>query len=144
MRTMEWAVAVVLILVGGCASGPTVKSHSYEVVTTDAGMGKLRSAISMTHETMGNWVENPDGSRRDTSFSQQGKSWKDTTGRIEATRVRTEFESKNGVHYVIEDIGIPGKATVVLLSSDNDNATMELHNEFVKCLGKVGVKFVKK
>ena len=144
MRAVGVRVAAVLVLLGGCARAPTFKSHSYEVITTDAHMGELRSAISMTHQALGNWVENADGSKTDSSFSQSGKSWKDAKGRFEAARVRTEFRSKDGAHHVIEDVTIPGEPRIVLLSSDNDSATMELHNELVKCLGKMGVKPVKK
>jgi hypothetical protein len=133
-------ILVLLALLAGCSNVPTFRSRGYEVITTDASGGQINEAMRMTYVAMGDQVQNPDGSKTNTSLQQWGKSWKDKQGKIEAARRGAEFDSKDGVHYVIEDIWIPGQPTVILLSSDNKKATMQLHNEFVGCLREAGVK----
>ncbi|MCK4293703.1 MAG: hypothetical protein KAY65_10940 [Planctomycetes bacterium] len=140
MSKTRSTVVVALIVLTGCAGSPTYKSHGYELITTNARSGQIDKALHLTYEAMGDWVQNPDGSRTNPSFSQSGKSFSGKQGRANAARVQTEFKSKDGVHCVIETVAMSGGPTVILLSSDNDKATMRLHNEFVRSLYKLGVK----
>jgi hypothetical protein len=133
-------VVVALIVLTGCAASRTYKSHGYELITTNARSGQIDKALRLTYESMGDWVQNPDGSRTNPSFSQSGKSFSRKQDRRNTVRVQTEFKSRDGVRCVIETVAMSGGPTVILLSSDNDKTTMLLHNEFVRSLYKIGVK----
>ena len=122
-------VVVGLIMLTGCAGSATYKSHGYELITTNASSGQIDKALHLTYEAMGDWIQNADGSRTNPSFSQSGKSFSTKQDGANADRVQTEFKSKDGVHCVIETAAMHGGPTVVLLSSDNDKATMRLHDE---------------
>jgi len=140
MSKIRSTVVVALIVLTGCAGSATYKSHGYELITTNASSGRIDKALHLTYEAMGDWVQNPDGSRTNPSFSQSGKSFSGKQDRGDTARAQTEFKSKDGVHCVIETVSMPGGPTIILLSSDNDKATMRLHNEFVRSLYKLGVK----
>lgn len=97
MRKIGLVIVLVVTLLTGCKSTATFQSHGYEVITVDADGDQIAEAISITHQTMGNWVESPNGSKTDSSFSQSGRYWKDKQGRIEAARGQTKFCSKDGI-----------------------------------------------
>jgi hypothetical protein len=140
MTKMRCTVIVAVIVLAGCASSRTFKSYGYELITTNARSGQIDKSLRLTYEAMGDWVQDPNGSRTNLSFSQSRESVSGKQGKAGAVRVRTEFKSKDGVHCVIETVAIPGGPTVILLTSDNDRATMRLHNEFVRSLFRIGVK----
>ena len=133
-------ILVLVALLAGCSNVPTFRSHAYEVIATDGSGDQINEAMRMTYVAMGDQVENPDGSKTNPSLHQWGKSRIDKQGKIEAVRGGSEFLSKEDGHYSIEGISIAGQPTVILLSSDNKKATMQLHNEFVRCLREAGVK----
>lgn len=140
MGKIRSTVVVALIVLTGCADSATYQSHGYELMTTNARGGQIAKALRLTYESMGDWIQNPDGSRTNPSFSQSGKSFSGKQDRPDTARVQTEFKSRDGVHCVIETVAMSGGPTVILLSSDNDKTTMRLHNEFVRSLYKMGVK----
>jgi hypothetical protein len=140
MGKIGLTVVVALIMLTGCAGSATYKSRGYELITTNARSRQIDEALHLTYDAMGDWVQNPDGSRTNPSFSQSGKSFSKEQGRTNAVRAQTEFKSKDGFHCVIETIAMSEGPTIILLSSDNEKATMRLHSEFVRSLYTIGVK----
>jgi hypothetical protein len=110
----------------------TYTLYGTEIITTTASSGQLSTILVQTAWELGNAIVQEDGSKHLSSFHQGGKSWKDDDGKIMASRGITEFEDKDGNHYVIEDIAIPGKPTVILSKSDTEDSTMKLANELMR------------
>jgi len=146
MKKTAWIVPAVVILLVGFhlirrnRTASSITSHCPQILTVDAQGDLIGQAVIWTHEAMGDRVEQPDGTIWNKTLRQSEKSWKDEKGRIEAVRGWTKFQSKGGTNYVIETVHIAGRPTMVLLSSDNEQETMKLHDEFTRALSKAILK----
>lgn len=110
----------------------TYTLYGTEIITTTASSGQLSTILVQTAWELGDAIVQEGGGKHLPSFHQGGKNWKDDDGKIMASRGITEFDDKNGNHCVIEDIGIPGRPTVILLKSDTEDSTMKLANELMR------------
>jgi len=106
--------------------------YGTEIITTTASSSKMGTILVQAAWELGDCIVKEGGGKRFPSFHQGGRSWKDDEGNILATRGITEFDDKNGNHCVIEDIAIPGKPTIILLKSDNEDSAMKLANELMR------------
>ncbi len=128
-----------LLLTAGCGKSPTYTSYGWAVVTIEAKGDIVARAVTTTHESMADWIAEPNGSRTDPSFSRSGRKWSSRDSTTTATIVETTFRSKSGDNCSIQMVQIRRRPVMVLISADNDEAAMRLHSEFIASLAKLGV-----
>ena len=141
------AIILFVVLISSGVIGCHFESHratytlyGTEIITTTASSGQLGTILHRTAWELGDCIVQEGGGKRLPSFHQGGKSWKDEDSKIMTSRGITEFDDKDGNHCVIEDISIPGRPTVILLKSDNDDSTMKLANELMRQFGLYKIK----
>ncbi|UCG47890.1 MAG: hypothetical protein JSU94_20725 [Phycisphaerales bacterium] len=128
-----------LLLPGGCGKSPTYTSYGWAVVTVEAKGEIVAKAVTMTHESMADWVTDPNGARTDPSFSRSGRTWSSRDSTTRANIVETTFRSKAGDDCSIQTIQIRKRPVMVLISAENDEAAIRLHNELITSFAKLGV-----
>jgi len=106
--------------------------YGTEIITTTASSSKMATILVQAAWELGDCIVKEGGGKHFPSFHQGGRSSKDGEGNIIATRGITEFDDKNGNQCIIEDIAIPGKPTIILLKSDNEDSAMKLANELMR------------
>ena len=139
MKKLLPLVLIVLLLPGGCGKSPTYTSYGWAVVTVEAKGEIVLKAVTMTHESMADRVAEPNGSWTDPSFSRSGRTWSSRDSTTKANIVETTFRSKSGDDCSIQTIQIRKRPVMVLISAENDEAAVRLHNELIASLDKLGV-----
>lgn len=132
--------AATLLTLAGCKTAPSCQSFGWQVVEIRADSGRVASAVYATHHEMADWKAQGDGKKSDPSFSDHGRSWNADDRRMSTGIVETRFRSKAGADCAITRIELPDRPILVLLKSDDDKSSMELHNAFVRNLVKGGVQ----
>jgi len=131
-------ILLAVLISGGAAAYflyPRQETYTFygtEIIATNASSGKLSTILTQTAWELGDAIVQEGGGKHLPSFHQGGKSWKDDDGKIMSSRSITEFDDKDGNHSVIETVAIPGRPTVIILKSDNDDSTMKLANELMR------------
>lgn len=110
----------------------TYTTYGTEIITTTGSSDQISTILHEVAWAMGDCITREDGGKDYSSFHQGARGWNDDDGNLIARRGTTEFNDKNGNHWVIEDISIPGKPSILLLKSDTKGATMELANELLR------------
>jgi len=125
-------LATALAAYVGLPRGATYTMHGMGIMTTTASGEQLGTLLTQTAWALGDVNDLGDGRRQFPSFHQGGQSWNDGAGKSLGFRGVTEFDDKNGNHYTIERVSIPGTPEILLLKANDSKTTMALANEVMR------------
>ena len=130
------AVILLVVLISSVAAAyflyphpETYTLYGRKIITTTASSDQVSIIRHKTAWELGGDIVREGWGKNSPSLHQGGKNRKDDDNKITARWNITEFDGKDGNHYVIETIAIPGRQKVILLRSVTDEAIMKLGNE---------------
>jgi hypothetical protein len=119
----------------------TATVHGIDLVSTDADVGNVATAVQLFHDKFCEWVVNNEGRKSDPSFRQSGSHWGSGASPGDSVFVRgiTQFNDKQGNPVRLEMTRETGRPTFIVIEYGGEGGPMTVTNGLLAELQKMGI-----